>query len=209
MCETSFSQPEEPKNAYETVAPGNLFVFPPPFATDETVSETLQWPACYQRKLFEFEALLTPPHISPNIAILYTCHFSGLCVHSPSWQTSNIICSLSQNWGLSLSQVATVKPAYLTINFIRTSLLTLCFLSDKITQPNGGYSEEASDCRWRRLWKDLSVDCVQQGPVPRGVRPHCVRELRGWYRGWWQTGGINKTVKWRWACLSIYIESSF
>lgn len=55
--------------------------------------------------------------------------------------------------------------------------------------PDGGYQEEAGDRgRWR-LWEDLPPHCIQQRPVPRGVRSHRVWELRGRHRGGRQTGG--------------------
>lgn len=39
---------------------------------------------------------------------------------------------------------------------------------------HGSHQEEAGDCgRWC-LWKDVSADRVQQGPVPRGLRAHGV-----------------------------------
>ena len=55
---------------------------------------------------------------------------------------------------------------------------------------DGGHSEEVGDCRRRRVREDLSSDRVQQGPVPRSVRAHCLRELRCRHRSRWQTGNL-------------------
>lgn len=42
----------------------------------------------------------------------------------------------------------------------------------------GSDQEKAGHSRRRSLREDLSPDCVQQGPVPRGLCAHGVRKLR-------------------------------
>jgi len=56
---------------------------------------------------------------------------------------------------------------------------------------DGCDQKEAGDRRRRRLRQDVSAHRVQQGSVPRGLRAHGVRELRGRYRGGRETSKVH------------------
>ena len=47
---------------------------------------------------------------------------------------------------------------------------------------DGGDPQEVGHRRRRRVRKDLPPHRLQQGPVPRSVRPHRLRELRRRHR---------------------------
>ena len=47
---------------------------------------------------------------------------------------------------------------------------------------DGGDPQEVGHRRRRRVRKDLPLDRLQQGPVPRSVRAHRLRELRRRHR---------------------------
>uniref|UniRef100_A0A8D1WNI6 Protein phosphatase, Mg2+/Mn2+ dependent 1J n=1 Tax=Sus scrofa TaxID=9823 RepID=A0A8D1WNI6_PIG len=46
--------------------------------------------------------------------------------------------------------------------------------NDPSSPSHGCHPKEASDCGGRGLWEDLSPHRLQQGSVPRGLRPHCL-----------------------------------
>lgn len=53
---------------------------------------------------------------------------------------------------------------------------------------HGRDPKEAGDRGGWGLWEDLPPHCLQQGPIPRGLRPYCLRELHRRHRGGRQAG---------------------
>ena len=119
------------------------------------------------------------------------CSWPHLCVHSrpgsppvSSQPCSEIVVLME------LLLFASLLWNVLWLGNRKKYLFTLQYFFSFRHKPSqdGGHSEEVGDCRRRRVREDLSSDRVQQGPVPRGVRAHCLRELRCRHRGRWQTG---------------------
>ncbi|CAH1164628.1 unnamed protein product [Phaedon cochleariae] len=54
---------------------------------------------------------------------------------------------------------------------------------------DGRHKKKTGDRRRRGMWQNLPAHRLQQGPVPRSVRAHGIRELCGRHRGGWQASG--------------------
>lgn len=96
---------------------------------------------------------------------------AGVCPGARVWYPPGQSCE--RLWGTGSQE----GPGAWTAPGCSVPLTRSCPHSD------GGHQEEAGDRgRWC-LRKDVSADRVQQGPVPRGLRAHCVRELHCRHRG--------------------------